>query len=348
MRKKDRGWEYLNSSMDDFNYDKENDGSWGYKNDDGSGSFYGSDGSWGYTNSDGSASYYGADGSWGYRNADGSCSYYGADGSWDYKEPDGNCSYYECDDDDDSGGSRYIGGGGSAAATAGAFIGLGMAALAVIKSRQSKENIRRQQKLEEQRKKENALRLELEREKKNKRNAKIKRLWSAIAHKKMIKININSTDCIGKNYLQIESIFKQNGFSKINFNIFEDLEFVDISKENEVSEIIVDGNNFFMANTEVKYDSDVVITFHKLKKAKPPISYREIKGKHGNSVAESFRKEGFVNVEEHVIKDITFGWLKKDGYIDSLSIDDDIRYKTDKLYRIDARVIVTYHTKKDK
>lgn len=38
---KDRGWEYLNSSGDDFDYDKDNDGSWGYKNSDGSASYYG-------------------------------------------------------------------------------------------------------------------------------------------------------------------------------------------------------------------------------------------------------------------------------------------------------------------
>lgn len=61
------------------------DGSWGYQNEDGSGSYYGADGSWGYKNADGSASYYGADGSWGYKNADGSGSYYGEDGSWGIK-----------------------------------------------------------------------------------------------------------------------------------------------------------------------------------------------------------------------------------------------------------------------
>ncbi len=53
--KKDRGWDYLNSSSDDdYDYAPDNDGSWGYQNEDGSGSFYGADGSWVYRNSDGS------------------------------------------------------------------------------------------------------------------------------------------------------------------------------------------------------------------------------------------------------------------------------------------------------
>lgn len=32
---KDRGWDYLNSSGDDFDFDQDNDGSWGYENEDG-------------------------------------------------------------------------------------------------------------------------------------------------------------------------------------------------------------------------------------------------------------------------------------------------------------------------
>lgn len=88
------GWDFLNS--DDNSYTG-NDGSWGYKNSDGSGSFFGSDGSWGYTNPDGSGSYYGDDGSWGYKNSDGSGSFYGADGSWGYTNSDGSGAYYGSD-----------------------------------------------------------------------------------------------------------------------------------------------------------------------------------------------------------------------------------------------------------
>ena len=149
MGKKDRGWDYLNSSGDEFDYDKENDGSWGYENDDGSGSFYGADGSWGYKNSDGSASYYGADGSWGYKNADGSSSYYGNDGSWGYKNSDGSGSYYgsdneseyfDSDNDDDSDYSSGDGDVGGGAAVVGALLGLGLAAFAAGKSKRNQSD----------------------------------------------------------------------------------------------------------------------------------------------------------------------------------------------------------------
>ena len=110
---KDRGWKYLNAKGEDtFDFDPDNDGSWGYENEDGSGSYYGADGSWGYKNEDGSGSYYGADGSWGYKNEDGSGSYYGADGSWAYINEDGSGSYYGADGswgykNEDGSGSYY-------------------------------------------------------------------------------------------------------------------------------------------------------------------------------------------------------------------------------------------------
>lgn len=50
-----------------------------------SGSFYDVDGSWGYRDADGSISYHGSDGSWGYKNADGSGSFYGSSGSSDFE-----------------------------------------------------------------------------------------------------------------------------------------------------------------------------------------------------------------------------------------------------------------------
>ena len=58
---KDRGWDYLNSEPGEFDFDANNDGSYGNEFSDGSSSYYGADGSWGYTNSDGYSSYYEGD-----------------------------------------------------------------------------------------------------------------------------------------------------------------------------------------------------------------------------------------------------------------------------------------------
>ncbi len=100
---KDRGWEYLSSPNGSFDFNKYNDGSWGYEDSDGSGDYNAADGSWGHKNPDGSADYNGADGSWGHKNPDGSVDYNGADGSWGHIDSDGNGFYNGAD-----GSTEYI------------------------------------------------------------------------------------------------------------------------------------------------------------------------------------------------------------------------------------------------
>lgn len=94
---KDFGWKFLfpedSSEQEDNEIFSGENGSWGYKNSDGSAYYSAEDGSWGYRNSDGSAYYSDKDGSWGIREKDGSGSYSGKDGTWGYKESDGS-EYY--------------------------------------------------------------------------------------------------------------------------------------------------------------------------------------------------------------------------------------------------------------
>lgn len=61
-----------------------------------------------------------------------------------------------------------------------------------------------------------------------------------------------------------------------------------------------------------------------------------------------FEDAGFVNVIGNEIRDLTFGWLKKDGKIDSITLDGERKFKSDKIYRIDVPIVVTFHTFKKK
>ena len=119
------GWEFL--IADDFEYfdfDPDNDGSWGNYYSDGSATYYGADGSEGTRYSDGSGSYDGADGSRGTRYSDGSVTYYGADGSEGTRYSDGTVSFYEGygnteykeDRDEENSYNSYSSSGGSGGA----------------------------------------------------------------------------------------------------------------------------------------------------------------------------------------------------------------------------------------
>ena len=210
------------------------------------------------------------------------------------------------------------------------------------------EYIQKQQEYGRQRQEEQIHQQEVAQSKKDKRKAVFKRVWSAIAHKKMIDINVSSTDLLGVNYLRAIAQLEKSGFTNIRTNIVEDLEYYELERENVVSAVSLDGSEFFKFNNQAKYDSDIVITIHKLKRVVFPISYKEAKNQKGQEIENVLKNAGFVNINCIVIKDLKLGWLKKDGEIDSIVVGDEKKYKIDKKYRIDIPIEITYHTFKNK
>ena len=411
---KDRGWDYLNSSGEDFDYDKDNDGSWGYENDDGSGSFYGADGSWGYKNSDGSASYYGADGSWGYKNADGSGSYYGNDGSWGYTNQDGSGTYYDengdaeysSSDDDDNETDYSSSSGDSGDSVFGTLLGLGLAAYGISKLAKSasrntaykdddedeedddedddddvidsdyadREQIRRfasytnpasedadaiqaqanlEKTVEQMR--------QFKQGKKDRIIKKIKHFFITILvimflcvaayggfkyweFTKRIETGVSSTELIALDYEEAEKVLSENGFTNIDLIPVSDLELKDKSKENTVISVSIADDTEFDDNDKYPYDKPVKITYHTLKSVTVPISSKKAKKMNYLELEQLFRDAGFEYITEQTQEDLITGWITKDGSVESVSINGETSFSEDASYRVDAEIIITYHT----
>lgn len=378
MAKKNKGWDYLNSddvnsmsdgSKDDWGYTDSDgsgsfyggDGSWGYKNSDGSGSYHGSDGSWGYKNTDGSGSFYDADGSWGYRNSDGSVSYHGTDGSWGYKNADGSGSFYggtgnddseynDDEDDDDSSGSSL----GDALGT---IIGAGIVGVMAAGARAAAEERER----EAQR--------EAERREKARINSEKRRAWRK-KHRKVIAITIviaiiivlsligyyeiqklipmgySSDSLEGLKYTEVVQMLKESGFSNVHTKEISDLTISRDHEENLVTEVkLMFGDSF---DEDTRYPSNLWITvvYHTVELYAPPLTSKEAKGMNYLDVIDEFENAGFVNVTTVVEYDIVTGWLTDDGEVKSVTFNGEKKFDSYDEYRLDAEVVVTYHTLK--
>ncbi len=78
--------------------------------------------------------------------------------------------------------------------------------------------------------------------------------------------------------------------------------------------------------------------------AKTPSSSDSQKGKNYLEVIEIFEKQGFVNIKTETIDDLIIGWLTKDGEVESVAVDGDTDYKSDKWYPKETEVLILYHT----
>ncbi len=412
---KDRGWDYLNSSGEDFDFDKDNDGSWGIENADGSGSFYGTDGSWGHKNADGSASYYGADGSWGHKNADGSASYYGADGSWEYKNADGSGSYFgpdgSCDyiNEDESGSFHGNDGeaefidssdadsdedesyeaSSSGGSILGILLGVGLAAYGISKlakapssssydDNEDYESIRdpniqkyatwakpasKDTTNEAAYSSENMAQT-IKQIRKNKWGCFKRKIKSFLItvficfllvltayfgfkywkYTKGIEVGILSTEAIDVEYSNVQTKLEAAGFTNIRVEVVKDLDIKEQDKENMVASISIDGHDVFTDTDKYPYDSPVIIVYHSLKEACPPTTAKKAKKMNYLELKELFTDAGFTSIRFEKQEDLITGWITKDGSVESVTINGESDFSESVSYRIDAEVVIVYHT----
>lgn len=337
------------------------DGSEGYIYSDGSGYYHGADGSDGYIYSDGSAYFRGADGTDAYKYSDGSGYYRGGDGSDGYKYSDGSGYFtdssgsrtsYDADDEDDD-----ESGGSSLGEALGMIIGAGIAGVMAAGAKAAAEEREREAQREAERREQARINSEKRRawRKKHRKGIAITVLISIIAVlsligyyeiQKLIPMGYSSDSLEGLKYTEAVQRLKESGFSNVHTKEISDLTISRDDEENLVTEVkLMFGDSF---DEDTKYPSNLWITvvYHTVELYSPPLTSKEAKGMNYLDVIDEFENAGFVNVTTVVEYDIITGWMTDDGEVKAVTINGEKKFDSYDEYRLDAEVVVTYHTLK--
>lgn len=79
-----------------------------------------------------------------------------------------------------------------------------------------------------------------------------------------------------------------------------------------------------------------------------PASASNLVGRNVHEVQDEFIAYGFTNIVLLPHKDLINGWLTKDGEIESVSINGEDDFGRKAKYLIDARIVIKYHTYRDR
>ena len=340
------------------------DGSEGYIYSDGSGYYHGADGSDGYIYSDGSAYFRGADGTDAYKYSDGSGYYRGGDGSDGYKYSDGSGYFtdssgsrtsYDADDDDDEDDADS--GGSSLGDALGTIIGAGLAGVMAVGAKAAAEEREREAQREAERREQARINSEKRRawRKKHRKGIAITIIISIIIVlsligyyeiQKLIPMGYSSDSLEGLKYTEAVQRLKESGFSNVHTKEISDLTISRDDEENLVTEVkLIFGDSF---DEDTKYPSNLWITvvYHTVELYAPPLTSKEAKGMNYLDVIDEFENAGFVNVTTVVEYDIVTGWLKDEGEVKSVTINEEEKFNSYNEYRLDAEVVITYHALK--
>ena len=88
------------------------------------------------------------------------------------------------------------------------------------------------------------------------------------------------------------------------------------------------------------------MVYHTVELYNPPLTSKKAKGMNYIDEIREFENVGFTNVTTNVEYDIVTGWLTDDGEVKSQTINGKKEFDSDDKYRLDAEVVVTYHTLK--
>ena len=127
-------------------------------------------------------------------------------------------------------------------------------------------------------------------------------------------------------------------------NEIKDLTIDQISQENKTTSVKIGTYENFGADSKYPSNFPVLITFHSLERLAVPMSSKEVKKANYQEVKENFEGVGFENIVLKAEYDIITGWLTEDGEVKSVTVNGDEKFSAGTEYRVDAEIVITYHT----
>ena len=78
-----------------------------------------------------------------------------------------------------------------------------------------------------------------------------------------------------------------------------------------------------------------------------PLDAKKYRGENYEIVAQQLEDAGFKNIEYKPIKDLTTGWITKNGEVESISIAGDTEFEEGEIFSKNSHIVIIYHTFKD-
>lgn len=346
MPKTNIGRDFLFS--DDCGFIKGDENGTSHKYADGSGYYHGDDGSEGHIYDDGSGYYHGADGSDGYRYSDRSGYFTDSNGnraSYDSENDedlDESGASYAPDNDeysDENRASYASNNNDSDVSLLGLIVLCGAIGLAGRHSTRKKEERRR---LEEERLERERRALQQERE--SKRNKQNNRMKAFLFNKKKILLEYSYSDFIGEDIDFVTEKLMDNGFTNILIAPLKDLYVGSNKSVGEVEEVYINGKSQFSNGEMVKYDEEILVTFHTKKEFKFPYSTREMINQNYKKLTQELMGIGFTEVYITPLEDLMTGWIKKDGTVKNVIIENINSIKKGMDIEYDREIVIQYHS----
>lgn len=162
--------------------------------------------------------------------------------------------------------------------------------------------------------------------------------------KMLIPLRFDNSSFEGLKYTEVIQLLKESGFTNIQTKEVSDLTLSREHEHNLVTEVRLLHTDEFDENTKYPSNLWITVVYHTVELYSPPLTSKAAKGMNYEDVVKEFEHTGFTNISFNVEYDIITGWITDDGEVKSITINGNSKYDSNDKYRLDAEIIITYHT----
>lgn len=161
---------------------------------------------------------------------------------------------------------------------------------------------------------------------------------------KLIPAGVESAECVGAQYREIEAQLSIAGFTNINCIGIYDLDAENLDQEETVQFVTIDGRANFQSDDRFPYDADVEVYYFMARQLHAPISSKDAVGMDVGAVEKKFVDAGFADVRIVPLGDLYIGFREKPDTVESVRIGGSESYSVSDNLRPDDEVIIRYHS----
>lgn len=173
-----------------------------------------------------------------------------------------------------------------------------------------------------------------------------KRMKAFLFKRKKIEIGFDYDELLRKHIDEVRLAIHNNAFSNIKIVSVKDIYIDSPYQDGEVAQVIVNGSAFFESHDTFPYDAEIIITYHEKKEITIPFSAKSLRRQSHSEVVDRLQELGFTEIHEQPIKDLTTGWIIKDGSVENVAVEDNSAFRKGTTYKFDAKILIEYHTYK--
>lgn len=166
-------------------------------------------------------------------------------------------------------------------------------------------------------------------------------------HKK-IQLQYNSSDLLGRNVDDVETLLHNQAFNNIKIVPIKDIYVGSPYSTGQVEHVVIQGNSHFGKGEQIPYDAEIVVTYHEKREITIPFSERMLWKTNYISAGDKFLDLGFTEIFMRPIHDLVTGWITKDGSVEKVTIGDVYPFGRNSVFAYDTKITIEYHTFKKK